>query len=268
GSRTCARVAAPNAAAFRARLRWSHRGRGAPRSVPRRGRPACYPATPTRRLHPSTRCPRSPAAHAPRGSCRPRCWHSIGMKIRTSLVSMTGGRAPTERAGNPWTTSRGGTIFAFVFARMTQRTRDEIAHGSAAEAANPVGGSRASRGLRLPAWRGHGHVPLAAAAVAAVRMRMAGCQARTNEVAKEVHGPSPQSSAAAPRGTGRTRLVEAGTSRPGAVAADRFDFCRRHPMQAGAGGATRVYVHGLVKWRTVPVAQRALWRAHCRAGRA
>jgi len=181
---------------------------------------------------------------------------------------MTGGRAPTERAGDPWTTSRGGTIFAFVFARMTQRTRDEIAHGSAAEAANPVGGSRASRGLRLPAWRGHGHVPLAAAAVAAVRMRMAGCQARTNEVAKEVHGPSPQSSAAAPRGTGRTRLVEAGTSRPGAVAADRFDFCRRHPMQAGAGGATRVYVHGLVKWRTVPVAQRALRRAHCRAGRA
>jgi hypothetical protein len=44
---------------------------------------------------------------------------------------------------------------------------------------------------------------------------------------------------------GRTRLVEAGTSRPGVSAAgDRFDFCRRHPMQAGAGGATRVYVHG------------------------
>ena len=48
--------------------------------------------------------------------------------------------------------------------------------------------------------RGHGHVPLATAAVAAVRMRMTGCQARAQEVAKEVHGPSPlQSSAAAPR---------------------------------------------------------------------
>ena len=45
-------------------------------------------------------------------------------------------------------------------------------------------------------------------------------------------------------------LVEAGTSRPGAVAADRFDFGRRHPMQADHGGATRVYVHGCVKWRT------------------
>lgn len=100
--------------------------------------------------------------------------------------------------------------------------------------------------------RGHGHAPLATATVAAVRMRMTGCQARAQKIAKEVHGPSPQSSAAAPRGTGRTRLVEAGTSRPGAVAADRFDFCRRHPMQAGAGGATRVYVHGHVKWRTVP----------------
>lgn len=48
------------------------------------------------------------------------------------------------------------------------------------------------------------------------------------------------------------RLVEADASRPGAVAADRSDFCRRHPMQAGHGGATRVYVHGLLKWRTVP----------------
>jgi len=48
------------------------------------------------------------------------------------------------------------------------------------------------------------------------------------------------------------RLVGAGTSRPGAVATDRFDFCRRHPMQAGHGGATRVYVHGHLKWRTVP----------------
>ena len=54
-------------------------------------------------------------------------------------------------------------------------------------------------------------------------------------------------------GRAETSLVEACTSRPGAVAADRFDFCRRHPMQAGAGGATRVYVHGHVKWRTVPV---------------
>ena len=53
------------------------------------------------------------------------------------------------------------------------------------------------------------------------------------------------------QGTGRTRLVEANASRPGAVAADRFYFCRRHPMQADAGGATRVYVHGHVKWRTV-----------------
>jgi hypothetical protein len=48
------------------------------------------------------------------------------------------------------------------------------------------------------------------------------------------------------------RLVEAGTSRPGAIATVRFDFCRRHPMQAGHGGATRVYVHGHLKWRTVP----------------
>ena len=54
------------------------------------------------------------------------------------------------------------------------------------------------------------------------------------------------------QGTGRTRLVEANASRPGAVAADRFQFGRRHSMQASAGGATRVYVHGHVKWRTVP----------------
>ena len=54
------------------------------------------------------------------------------------------------------------------------------------------------------------------------------------------------------QGTGRMRLVEANTSRPGAVAADRFQFGRRHSMQASAGGATRVYVHGHVKWRTVP----------------
>jgi len=54
--------------------------------------------------------------------------------------------------------------------------------------------------LLCPARRGHGHVPLATAAVSAVRMRMTGGQARTNEIAKEVHGPSPQSSAAAPRG--------------------------------------------------------------------
>ena len=57
------------------------------------------------------------------------------------------------------------------------------------------------------------------------------------------------------RSTARGRpdcLVEAATSRPGAIAAERFDFFRRHPMQAGHGGATRVYVHGHVKWRTVP----------------
>ena len=143
---------------------------------------------------------------------------------------------------------------AFVFAEAPRsarrRSRDTFVF--VAEAANLAGGSRASRGLRFPAWRGHGHAPLATAAVAAVRMRMTGCQARTNEVAKEVHGPSPQSSAAAPRGKGRMRLVEAGTSRPGAVATDRFDFCRRHPMQADHGGATRVYVHGYLEWRTVP----------------
>lgn len=47
------------------------------------------------------------------------------------------------------------------------------------------------------------------------------------------------------RGTGRTRLVEESAGRPGATAAgDRFDCGRRHPMQADAGGATRVYVHG------------------------
>ena len=64
-------------------------------------------------------------------------------------------------------------------------------------------------------------------------------------------------------GTGRKRLVEANISRPGAVAADRFQFGRRHPMQAGAGGATRVYVHGHVKWRTVPT-RAARRRTHCR----
>jgi hypothetical protein len=70
------------------------------------------------------------------------------------------------------------------------------------------------------------------------------------------------------QGTGRTRLVEANTSRPGAVAADRFQFGRRHPMQADAGGATRVYVHGHVKWRTVPKRAGAHRRMHCRfAGR-
>ena len=69
------------------------------------------------------------------------------------------------------------------------------------------------------------------------------------------------------QGTGRTRLVEANTSRPGAVAADRFQFGRRHPMQASAGGATRVYVHGHLKWRTVPAgAARPSARAlSCRA---
>ena len=46
------------------------------------------------------------------------------------------------------------------------------------------------------------------------------------------------------REVGPDCLVEAHSSRPGAVAADRFDCCRRHPMQAGHGGATRVYVHG------------------------
>jgi hypothetical protein len=77
-------------------------------------------------------------------------------------------------------------------------------------------------------------------------MRLAIDQARAQEIAKEVHGPSPLQAAPQRRsGTGRTRLVEAGASRPGAIAADGFDLCRRHPMQAGAGGATRVYVHGL-----------------------
>jgi hypothetical protein len=68
-------------------------------------------------------------------------------------------------------------------------------------------------------------------------------------------------------GRAETSLVEACTSRPGAVAADRFYFCRRHPMQAGAGGATRVYVHGHLKWRTVPTgAARPSARAlSCRA---
>jgi hypothetical protein len=100
----------------------------------------------------------------------------------------------------------------------------------------------------LAARRGHGHAPLAATATAAVGMRLAGRQARTQKIAKEVHGPSPLQAVPQHRsGTGRIRLVEADTSRPGADAADRFDCCRRHPMQAGHGGATRVYVHGLEK---------------------
>src|SRR6185437_6477498 len=116
----------------------------------------------------------------------------------------------------------GTAAFVLVNARKPVHRCSHDAGVFVKEVASPAGGSRASRRLRLPAWRGHGHVPLATAAVAAVRMRMTGCQARTNEVAKEVHGPSPQSSAAAPRGTGRNKpsrgvYQPAGRGRRGSV---------------------------------------------------
>lgn len=124
--------------------------------------------------------------------------------------------------------------------------------------------SRSGSIARQSPRRRHGHAPLAAVCVAAVGMRMAGSQARTQEVPKEVHGPSPQSSAAAPPRGRAGRLVEADAGRPGVVAADRFRLFRRHPMQADGGGATRVYVHGDMKLRTVPAdaarpSARALW---------
>src|SRR5690348_9718448 len=148
---------------------------------------------------------------------------------------MAGNTHPRNERWIRGVTSKGKLAFVFARARRSTRRHPRDARVFVAEAercgASPLvesQGTDARSGLDGPEAvrqssaprtprsgsiarqnprRGHGHVPLAAAAVAAVGMRMAGCQTRTQEIAKEVHGHLlfKQCHSTA-QGTGRTRL--------------------------------------------------------------
>src|SRR6185437_4948155 len=206
-SRTCARVAAPNAAAFRARPRWSRHDQNTPRSVARRGRRAWHPAPPAMRPLLSMPAPRRPDAHAPRGPCRPRHWQWIGRTDRTLRVSMAKGSVHGT-GGGPWDYIGTGRVFF----REDATSRDIRWHVDGRDRCLTRSGCCEKSGHGIPFW--------------SPRPGICPSIERSSEAA----------------------LKDERTT----ASAVRVYFGRRHPMRADAGGATRVYVHGLVKWRTVP----------------